>query len=207
MPTDLSIQCSCGSFRGVARGISPGVGIHGICYCDDCQAFADYLGARDTTLDSHGGTEIFQMSPAALTIGQGLENLACLRLTPRGPLRWYTDCCKSPIGNTPPTRQLPFLGLVCSRIVADGQVLERILGPVTARVMVRYATGDVKSLENTHDGFPISHVVRMAWKLLVWRIRGDHKRSPLFAAAGAPVCSPIPVGERARAGGQDASRR
>lgn len=195
MSTDLSIQCDCGAFRGVAKGISPGVGLHGICYCDDCQAFADYLGARDRVLDSHGGTEIFQVSPAALAISQGRQNLACVRLTSRGPFRWYADCCKSPVGNTPPTRQLPFLGLICACIVPDGQPLEQILGTVSARIMARYAVGDIKELPNTHDGFPISQVARMLWKLMLWRMRGDHKRHPFFdAATGIPLSPPVPLG-------------
>lgn len=75
MTTDLSIQCHCGSVRGLARGVSRKVGIRVVCYCDDCQAFANYLGAGDTILDSHGGTDIFQMSPAALNIMHGLDNL------------------------------------------------------------------------------------------------------------------------------------
>ena len=197
MTTDLSIECNCGAFRGLARGISPQVGIRVVCYCDDCQAFANHLGAGDTTLDSHGGTDIFQMSPAVLNIEQGLDNLACLRLTPRGPLRWYTKCCRTPIGNTPPTHQLPFVGLIHSCVNVEEQSLDQMLGPVSARIMVRYAKGDITTLDNTSAGFSLSHLARMVWKLLLWRVHRDHKHSPFFDAdTGAPIASPLLLSER-----------
>jgi hypothetical protein len=206
MASDLSIQCNCGSFRGIARGVSRKVGIRVVCYCDDCQHFAHYLGARDTTLDSHGGTDIFQMSPAAFNITQGLDKLACLRLTPKGPLRWYTNCCKTPIGNTPPTNQLPFVGLIHSCINSDGQSLAHVLGSVSARVMVQYAKGDITTLENTSDGFSLSHMARIAWKLLIWRVQGAHKHSPFFdVATGTSIASPLLLSERTRSNDDSAN--
>ena len=89
MKTDVQIGCTCGQFRGVARAISGSAGNRLICYCDDCQSFAEYLGRAADILDAHGGTDIFQMSPAHLQIFDGLESLTCVRLTPNGLLRWY----------------------------------------------------------------------------------------------------------------------
>ena len=113
MTADLPIRCSCGALRGVARGVSPSRGNRVICYCADCQSFAHFLGRATEILDRSGGTDIFQTSPARIEITQGRERLASMRLTPKGLLRWYADCCKTPIGNTAITREIPFVGLIC----------------------------------------------------------------------------------------------
>lgn len=197
MATHLPIQCDCGAFRGFARDVSSQVGFRLICYCSSCQAFANHLGANDTTLDKHGGTEIFQMSPALLRITQGIDKLSCLRLTPKGPLRWFTECCKTPIGNTPPMYQLPFVGLICSCVNLDGQSREQVLGPVGGRFMVRYATSPVTMSGN---GVSLSHTARMVGKMLMWRIRGDHRHSPFFDINLAkPIASTILLYERTEA--------
>ena len=65
----------------MAHEVSPGAGNHAVCYCDDCQAFAHFLGRAADILDPHGGTEIFQMSPARIALTAGTERLACMRLS------------------------------------------------------------------------------------------------------------------------------
>lgn len=187
---DLGIRCKCGSLRGVAAGLSPDEGFRVVCYCDDCQAFAERLGAAADTLDAHGGTDIFQTSPAHLRITDGIERLACLRLTPKGPLRWYASCCNTPIGNTLQTAQIPFVGLIHSCLDANVARLDDVLGPVCLRVMAKFARGKVATLD-AHDSFAVSHVLEVVWKMLRWRLRGDHKRSPFFdPVSGDPVVAP-----------------
>ncbi len=66
MPTTLPIRCSCAALRGTALGVSANRGNRVVCYCDDCQSFAYFLGRADQILDAHGGTDIFQTSPARL---------------------------------------------------------------------------------------------------------------------------------------------
>ncbi len=195
MTTDVPIRCSCGSLRGVARGVSRSAGNRYVCYCDDCQSFAKYLGRADEILDAHGGTDIFQMSPARLEITEGGNRLACVRLTPKGLFRWYADCCKTPIGNTLPTRQVPVIGLIHSCMNTEGKSRDETLGPVRAGVNGRYATGDRTEI-NAHDRAPLSVLFRMSRKLLGWRLRGDHNRSPFFDNTGAPTVVPRVVNER-----------
>lgn len=189
MATDLPLACRCGKFRGIARGMSAGAGCRVVCYCDDCQRYAHLLGGESPVLDAHGGTDIFQTSPARLEILQGIDRLACLRLSDKGPLRWYTDCCKTPIGNTPATRLAPFVGLVHSCMAVRPQELDRLLGPVQLRVMGRFALGDTTGLD-AHEGFPFSYMLRMILRMLGWRLRGDHRRHPFFdATTGRPIAS------------------
>ena len=194
VPRDLPLACRCGAVRGVAHGVAPNVGNHCVCFCDDCQAFAKFLGRDRDVLDPNGGTDIFQLSPARVTISEGRDRLACLRLTPRGPLRWYAACCNTPIGNTLATGRLPFLGLVLGCVDAEGRSLDELLGPVRLRIMARFARGELGDPE-AHERFVLSHVLAIFRRMLRWRIRGDHKRSPFFdPTSGEPVSPPTMPG-------------
>jgi Family of unknown function (DUF6151) len=179
MPRDLRIRCSCGTLQGVARDVSPGAGNHAVCYCDDCQAFAHFLDRAADVLDPHGGTEIFQMSPAQIALTAGTERLACMRLSPRGLCRWYASCCNTPIGNTLATGGIPFVGLIhrCIERPSDEPLLEQSLGPVR-RVFTRFATGDAATMP---PGSPVLlSLLRFAGFALRWKLRGDHRRSVFF---------------------------
>ena len=183
MPDDLPIRCACGSLRGVARGASARRGNRLVCYCDDCQSFARFLGGADRILDAHGGTDIFQMAPGCLEITAGREQLACMRLRPGGLLRWYARCCNTPIGNTLATPRLPFVGLIhsCADHDSDGRSRDEALGPVRARVNARFALGDRSTLD-AYERAPVSMLARFAWMILSGRIRGEHAPSPFFNA-------------------------
>ncbi len=188
MPADLPIRCSCGALRGSARGVSGELGNRVYCYCDDCQAFAHFLDAAKETLDEHGGTEIFQMSPAHLEISAGADRLACMRLAPGGLVRWYAACCRTPIGNTLASRQVPFVGLIHSCIDAPESAREQVLGPIRTRGHARFAKH--REQLDAHDRFPASVILRLFWIALAARLRGDHRRGPFFDATGALVCAP-----------------
>jgi len=83
----------------------------------DCQAFARLLERTDV-LDPAGGTGIFQMPPARMQLTTGADGLRCLRLSDK-VLRWYADCCRTPIANTaadpPGRRRESFLHGRCRR--------------------------------------------------------------------------------------------
>lgn len=186
---DIAIRCRCGALRGTLRRGASSAGLRVVCYCDDCQAFARFLGNEELTLDAHGGTDILQLSPAQLELSEGADRLACARVTAKGPYRWYTSCCRTPIGNTPPTHQAPFLGLVTA-CIDPGNSLDEALGPVTLRVMAKYAQGPPPT-RDAHEKFSVAHVLRLVVSMLGWRLRGDHKRSPFFdPATGQPVAAP-----------------
>ncbi|MBN1237050.1 MAG: hypothetical protein JXB36_01040 [Gammaproteobacteria bacterium] len=189
-PADLPIRCACGTVTGVLRGATPQRGIHAVCYCDDCQSFAHFLGRPGDVLDEHGGTEVFQTSPARLEIETGADKIALMRLRPKGLFRWYTSCCRTAIGNTLPNGRMPFVGLIHSCIAAGPAERDAALGPVRARVMSRYAKGDISGLDADRK-FPLTMIPRIARVLLSARLRGDHKRSPFFAPDGAPVAEPL----------------
>lgn len=192
MSGDLTIRCACGTVRGVVHDLPRRETNRVVCYCDDCQAFAHYLG-RAEVLDAHGGTEAVQMSPAYLEIAEGADELRAMRLTPKGLLRWYTGCCRTPVGNTLATAGLPFLSLVtaCVEGGAGQDALDLAIGPIRGRVFGRYAKGDTSGLDKLYFGPPLWMMVRLGGLMLKWRLRGDHRNTPFFdEATRAPVAEP-----------------
>lgn len=199
MPNNFSIRCTCGALQGRTVGLSVDDGPRLVCYCDDCQAFAHFLDRGDDVLNAAGGTDVFQLSPAHLRIDEGGDHLACIRLKPKGLLRWYADCCRTPIGNTLATRHVPFIGLInaCIHLDDDGS-LDGLLGPVQGGVHGRFAKGDRSKLR-AHDRAPFSLIARSIGKILKRRLRGDHRRSPFFdTRTGNPVVTPRVLSEAER---------
>ena len=182
---DVALRCRCGAVRGVARAVSPSSINRCFCYCDDCQAFAHFLGREGEVLDAYGGTEVAQMSLANVAFTAGVDNVAAVRLTAKGLMRWYASCCNTPIGNTLATPALPFIGLIRAFIDAPSSVL----GPVRGRGFANNAKGGRAAVPK--DGWPdVVMLARVLPKLLGWRLRGDHKRSALFDAAYRPLAEP-----------------
>lgn len=182
---DVALRCRCGALRGVARAVSPSTINHCFCYCDDCQAFAHFLGREGDVLDAYGGTEVVQMSQANVTLTAGVEKIAAVRLTEKGLMRWYAGCCNTPIGNTLATPAVPFIGLIRAFIAAP----PASLGPVRGRGFARNAKGGRAAVPK--DGLPdVIMLARVLPKLLGWRLRGDHKRSPFFDSANRPLAEP-----------------
>jgi len=197
---DLQIGCSCGAVAGHVVGLSRRSGNRVVCYCDDCQAFACHLGHPERVLDAHGGTDIVQTSAARVRFEQGSDRLACLRLSPKGLLRWYASCCATAIGNTLATPALPFVGLVhsCLDDAADGTPRDEVLGPIRGRAFLKFATGDAAALRAT-KGSMIAMVLHFGRIMVVARLRGDQKRSPFFEErSGDPVAAPRVLSDEER---------
>src|SRR5687767_2863215 len=191
---ELPLRCRCGTVRGVARGVAPSTVNHCFCYCDDCQAFAHFLGRADDVLDAYGGTEITQMSQANVAFTAGADKVAAMRLSTKGMIRWYASCCSTPIGNSMPTSAMPFLGVIKAFIDAPAEAL----GPIRGRGFAKSAKGGRAAVPK--DGLPEPVMIaRVLVKILLWRLRGDHKRSPLLdAATGQPAVHPRVLGQAER---------
>lgn len=112
MSKNATLSCRCGEVRGLVASVSPHTVNRVVCYCDDCQAFLHHLG-RAELLDAHGGTDIIQIAPASLSFVQGEKRIVGLRLGPKGLSRWYTSCCRTPVGNTVGPA-IPFVGIVAT---------------------------------------------------------------------------------------------
>lgn len=122
------LRCNCGALAGSVE--HEGLANHSICYCEDCQAFARFLGREADLLDARGGCEHIQALPKDVTFREGVQHLACVRLSETGLLRWYAGCCNTPIGNTPATGRLPFVGLACACLESFSPTMAASFGPV-----------------------------------------------------------------------------
>lgn len=185
--TEVPLKCSCGIVQGVAHNITTNSGTRLVCYCDDCQAFARYLKRDNVILDEYGGTDIFQMTPSQIEITEGTEQLRCIRLSSKGLFRWYTACCKTPIGNTMPS-SMPFVGLI-HNFMDDEGIRDITLGPVRGYVQIKFAK-EVLPIELKPTGFSLRMIMRSLRKLLIWKVKGLNKPSPFFDVDGNPISDP-----------------
>jgi hypothetical protein len=179
------LKCRCGSVEGFVS--APERANRAICYCKDCQAFAHFVGRAGEILDNQGGTDILQTTPSRVTINRGHEKLACIRLTDKGMLRWYTTCCSTPIGNTLANYKFSFVGLIHTCLENSDKSVDASFGPVKMRVNTQSAKGTVQAR-------PIATFGRMLGifgMLARAYISGGYRRTPFFAApSGAPIAVP-----------------
>ncbi|MBT8142686.1 MAG: hypothetical protein HKN88_09545 [Gammaproteobacteria bacterium] len=181
--TNIPLKCNCGQVEGLIENVTPSLGNRLNCYCDDCQTFARHLGEDKSILDEYGGTDIVQLPISSIKITQGLEHLQCLRLTPKGLYRWYTGCCKTPIGNTVSSR-VPFIGLI-HNFVDMTKGIEALFGPVYGAVQTKSAKpGFVKS-DTYHS--ELRTTLRFLFKIMVWKMKGLTKPNVFFQDNGHTI--------------------
>ncbi len=184
------VSCRCGAFKAQITGT--GVSSRVICYCRDCQAFARFLGNQATQLDQAGGSDIVQVAHHRLQIQQGAEQLAILRLSPQGLLRWYTRCCQTALGNTLADARGCFIGLLHSSL--DASRLHSDFGAPIAALATHSAT-----LSPAPRQYGLPKVLWNFAKLVLHsRASGAYTRSDLFnpATTGLVVPRVLSLAER-----------
>lgn len=190
------LRCRCGTVQGHVEQPQQAMG-RGVCYCKDCQAYAHFLGRAADVLDAQGGTDVIATHPQHVAITQGLDALACVSMSPKGLLRWYASCCKTPIGNTSRSAKTAYVGLVHTCLEGAGAPIERSFGPVTLRLNRESATGAVAQKSSG----VFRSMLRFMGTMLGARVGGSYKRTPFFAAdSGAPIVPPqvLSLAERER---------
>lgn len=191
---DHPLRCRCGTLRGyVSRS---GKTSRAVCYCKDCQAYAQVLGRSDI-LDERGGTDVVATLPRYVTLTQGMEALACLSLTPNGLLRWYTSCCDTPVANTPRNFKVSYVGLVHTCLEDPSVTLDSSFGSARMRVNTQSARGKTNSTPIR----TLACVLRLLTSLIGARVDGSYKVTPFFIPdRGMPIMPPrvLTADERAR---------
>ena len=175
--TSASWRCDCGD---VEFTLSNAKGTRCVCYCADCRAFLTHLG-RQEIADQAGGTDLFQTTPDRLELFKGADKLACLRLSEKGPLRWYTTCCNTPVCNTGAIRALPLATLLVRSF--DDQ---SAAGPVIAHVNLKGAISHVEGATGNLGKF----VRRFLGSALIAFVSGRYRKTPFFGKDGKPVVKP-----------------
>jgi len=186
------LRCRCGTLQGFVLPSSTAT--RAVCYCKDCQAYARFLGTPGV-LDECGGTEVVASLPKHVHFINGQEALACLSLSPRGILRWYAECCNTPIGNTPRSPKISYVGLVHSCLEAHSPSLESSFGPLRMEVNTKSAIGKVGS---TPLGSVIG-VLTLTKALLGARLSGSYRENPFFLTGSAtPIRQPYVLSKAER---------
>src|SRR5258705_1066949 len=180
------LQCKCGTLKGYVS--PPDMANRAVCYCKDCQAFANFLERPgDAVLDELGGTEIVATLPKHVHLTQGLDALVCMSLSDHGLLRWYASCCDTPIGNTPRDFKTPYVGLIETCLKSNSPSLQESFGPVLMVLNTKSARGRVKST-------PVNNLATMLvvmQSVIGTRLSGAYKRNPFFGTEmGTPVARP-----------------
>ena len=187
--TSIPLQCRCGQVKGTAHDINPRKGLRVVCCCDSCQEFANHLGQESITLDQFGGTEVFQATQSQITVEEGQDKLHCLRLSKKGPLRWYTSCCNTPVANTV-SAKMAFAGIIHTFMNVDNR--DEILGPVKAYVQTQHAIG-TPDYPTSSPKFPLGLIAKIIKNQLIENIKGRQTPSVFFGNDKRPRVKPIIV--------------
>ena len=140
--------------------------------------FARFLERADV-LDPAGRTDIFQMPPGRVKLTAGTDAMRCLRLSNK-VLRWYTDCCRTPIANTPARPGFPVIGMIHSFMdhETDNRPRDEVLGPPLCRIHERSAVGPLPPKAPPPASLTV--FARRASKLFGWWVRGLGRPTPFF---------------------------
>lgn len=182
MSADLTLRCNCGHVTGRAVGITPRRCTRAICHCLDCQSFARHLGRADL-LDDRGGSDIAQTSAWRIVIETGADQIACLRLSPKGLFRWYAACCNTPLANTLDQNRLSFAGLLVACLPDAGHAI----GSVICRNGAKHATGEGASLRNFGTARAVFRILSRA---IGARLSGKARQTPFFDSDRKAVVAP-----------------
>ncbi|HSX59447.1 MAG TPA: DUF6151 family protein [Tahibacter sp.] len=179
------VRCRCGTLEGTLA--NPQRAARAACYCRDCQAYARFLGKPELTLDAKGGTDIVATRPDFLTFTRGADQLRCVSLSDKGLLRWYADCCNTPIGNTPRDAKFPYVGLVHDCLAGSDSERDAAFGPARTALNTGSASGEVKA-----PRLPlVLGILRIMRNVFSAKLSGAYRRNPFFdVQAGTPVATP-----------------
>ena len=185
MTPEYTLRCECGVVEG--RVASPHIAARAVCYCRDCQAFARFLGSSERILDSRGGTDIIATVPRHVHFTRGTEQLRCMRLSDKGLLRWYTACCRTPIGNTPPDPGLPYVGLIRSCLPGSAREVDEAFGPARISLHAGSANGHVSPTRIAN----VLGLLKIFRNVAAARLTGAFRDNPFFRSGSAePISMP-----------------
>ncbi len=190
----IPLRCRCGQVQGEVN--APAY-VRATCYCKDCRAYAQWLGTPGL-LDAAGGVDVVAMAPSQLRFTAGASQVACMTLGERGILRWYAVCCRTPLGNTPRTPAVHYVGVSTACLEGAGKAVDAAFGPAGRCVLnTQSATTPVRKtrLAFLHGG------LRIMAGILGAKLR-SRRDSPFFDAdTGRPISEPEVVRRTAGSSG------
>jgi hypothetical protein len=190
----IALRCACGALTGTVAATHRAA--RAICYCRDCQTFARFLGQPTKILNERGGTDIVATTPSVVHFTQGREQLRCMSLSETGLLRWYAGCCRTPIGNTPRTPKLPYVGLVHNCLAGTAGELDAAFGVAKVAINTESASGPVSPTKWRS----VAAVLKIMRNVVAARLSGAYRDSPFFKSGTAePIVAPQVLSSAERA--------
>lgn len=124
-----------------------------------------------------------------IRIVTGRDRLACMHLTAKPTLRWYAECCGTPMFNTYRSGRVPYVTTVVANCDPDWR--GSLLGEPIGHLFTEEATGDASHLRRL-SMFKLMR--RFSRRMMTDIISGDRRRDPLFDPATLePFVSPIRI--------------
>lgn len=170
---DVTWTCGCGAVEANV----PAAGKRLVCYCESCREFVERLGKTER-LNAAGGSELLQVAPQEVTFTRGKENLRYLKITEKGPLRWYTSCCGTPMANTLGARWVSFASFQTWEMSPKERLPDQIahVNLKGALQRVEEPLGSVRPL-----------IAAIVGRTLMSLLTGGGRRNPFFGADGRPI--------------------
>ncbi len=165
---DTRFSCTCGQVAGQIRDVSPKTVVRARCFCRDCRAAELYHNQPDP---GEAGVDLVMVDPAALSIDEGMEHLAAIKIYPKGILRWYAACCGARLFNTLDTPRFAFVTVVTNRLAEPDAT-----GPEQSRAFVPLRDGKTRHENASRLYLPM--IVRSLGRLFTGRWRDN----PLYDA-------------------------
>ena len=185
MSGTAQFSCKCGKVTGQIAGVTPKNSVRLACSCKHCRAFAAYLGDEDRMFES-GHVQLMQTQPWMISFETGKEHLRNLRLTSKGPLRWYADCCDTPLCNTLTGRFPPFVSMLVANFARQDE-----LPPVTFHAFCDHLPEDQR-VAPSGGGALRKFVFQFFWRV-VQGLPFRFRQNPFFDEKGVALSPPVPL--------------
>ncbi|WP_282076478.1 DUF6151 family protein [Epibacterium ulvae] len=190
-PQAQELSCDCGKVTAVASLEAVKAATRVTCFCGDCRAADTYLRRESEAqiTPKASGIELLHMSPDGLLFTNGIEHIRVFRLSKRGPLRWYTTCCNTPIATTLPKPDIPLCALQL-RFCKHPETL----GPARVKAFVPQKNGPPRTEGVMQFGMALVNRIVSA------RLSGRWKENPFFnMETKTPVSEPVVLSQKERA--------
>jgi len=169
----VALACAWGQVTGQVTPAAVQAGTHLSCFCADCRTAERHLGQPDPGTD---GVDLLMLAPDRLRFVSGVQHLAVMRLSPKGPLRWYAACCNAPICNTLGTRSVHFASVLAARLEGGTD-----LGPALNANVPKPNGG-------SRTQGQVGLILRLLIDTVAARLSGRMRKNPFFDPdTGAPI--------------------
>ncbi|WP_143226530.1 DUF6151 family protein [Actibacterium pelagium] len=185
MSGTVQFSCKCGKVSGRVADVTAKNSVRLACSCKHCRAFAAYLGDAERSFQNDY-VQLMQTQPWMISFESGKEYLRNLRLTAKGPLRWYASCCDTPLCNTLPRRFPPFVSILVANFARQDD-----LPPVTFHAFCDHLPEDQRVAPSGSSAFR-KFVLQFLWRV-VQGLPFRFRQNPFFDEKGVAISDTVPL--------------